>query len=58
MYRGRLSPMRSSRIDHSRVPTSVERLVWPLQEYKIIERLAVFQQRMMLCVFAMQQISR
>ena len=40
MYRGKLAPTRSSRIDHRRVPASVERLVWPLQEYKIMDRSA------------------
>ncbi|KAK9867090.1 hypothetical protein WJX84_006946 [Apatococcus fuscideae] len=38
MYRGKLAPSRSSRADHSHVPVSVERLIWPLQEYKIIDR--------------------
>ncbi len=38
MYRGQMTPMRGSRVDHRHVPTSVERLVWPLQDYRIAER--------------------
>ena len=41
MYRGKLAPSRSSRADHSHVPVSVERLIWPLQEYKITDRQAL-----------------
>lgn len=40
MYRGKLAPSRSSRADHSHVPVSVERLIWPLQEYRITDRQA------------------
>lgn len=41
MYRGKLAPSRSSRADHSHVPVSVERLIWPLQEYRITDRQAL-----------------